>query len=61
MIAQFSGETREEAIVNHFSLDIEEEEQFFQYVKDMGYTIYDSDDILENLIDMMRKKNGTIE
>lgn len=57
MIVQFSGETREEAIINHFSLDLEEEEQFFKYIIEMGYTIDSADEILENLIEMMRANN----
>lgn len=43
MIVQFSGETREEAIVNHFSLDIVEEDLFLAYIKQMGYSIDDED------------------
>lgn len=57
MIVQFSGEDRREAIVNHFSLDIVEEDAFFDYVNVMGYTIEDEDEIIENLVKMWRTKN----
>lgn len=56
MIVQFSGEDRKDAIVNHFSLDIEEEDLFFTYITDMGYSIDSEDEILENLIKMWRKQ-----
>lgn len=49
MITQFQGEDRREAIVNHFSLDIEEEEDFFNYIESMGYTIDSNDEIIESL------------
>lgn len=49
MIVQFQGEDRKQAIINHFSLDLEEEEEFFVYMDEMGYTIDSDDDILENL------------
>jgi hypothetical protein len=55
MIAQFKGEDRKQAIVNHFSLDIEEEETFFKYIKEMGYTIDYSDEIIESLYEMFLK------
>ena len=55
MIVQFSGEDRRDAIINHFSLDIEEEEAFFAYIEEMGYTIDSDDVILENLVEMWRK------
>jgi len=61
MIAQFQGEDRRESIVNHFSLDIEEEEDFFIYIEAMGYNEDSPDEILENLIVMWRKEQGTIE
>jgi hypothetical protein len=51
-IVQFIGEERRDAIVNHFSLDIEEEKSFFDYVKSLGYSIYSADDIIENLYKM---------
>ena len=44
MIVQFQGEIRKDAIINHFSLDIEEEE-FFQYIEKMGYSEDSEDDI----------------
>ena len=49
MIARFQGEDRKDSIVNHFSLDIEEEDLFFKYVEEMGYSIDDSDDLIESL------------
>lgn len=49
MIVQFQGEDRKQAIINHFSLDLEEEVEFFVYVESMGYSIYSPDYILENL------------
>lgn len=52
MIAQFKGETRKQAIVNHFSLDISEEEQFFKYLSDMGYTVDADDETIESLHEM---------
>lgn len=55
MIVQFSGEDRKDAIVNHFSLDIVEEEGFMRYIKEMGYSIEEDDEIIENLIVMWRK------
>lgn len=56
MIAQFQGEDRRDAIVHHFSLDIEEEEDFFEYMEAMGYSIDSPDDVLENLHLMWVKK-----
>jgi hypothetical protein len=55
MIVQFSGEDRKDAIVNHFSLDIVEEEQFMAYIEEMGYSIDDEDDIIEHLCQMWRE------
>lgn len=52
MIVQFPGEHRKDAIINHFSLDIEEEEWFLDYIKRMGYSIDDDDEIIENLFKM---------
>ncbi len=49
MIAQFQGEDRREAIINHFSLDIEEEETFFAFMESMGYSKDSEDDIIEAL------------
>lgn len=49
MITQFKGESRKDAIVNHFSLDTMEEDKFIAYVKKMGYTIDADDEIIENL------------
>lgn len=51
-MVQLSGESREDAIVNHFSLDIEEQDKFFAYIENMGYSIDDSDEIIDNLYAM---------
>lgn len=56
MIIQFKGESRKQAIVNHFSLDIEEEKRFFDYVKDMGYNVEDDDCPIESLHNMWQDK-----
>jgi hypothetical protein len=58
MIVQFSGEDRKEAIVNHFSLDIVEEELFFAYIKQMGYFIDDEDEVIESLHKMWYKNQN---
>lgn len=55
MIVQFSGETRKDAIINYFSLDIEEEDEFFEYLENMGYSEDDDDEIIINLVEMYRK------
>ncbi len=47
MIAQFQGEDRRESIINHFSLDIEEEETFFAFLESMGYSEDSDDEIIE--------------
>ena len=52
MITQFKGETRKQAIINHFSLDISEEQAFLKYIKAMGYTIDSEDSIIEGLHEM---------
>ncbi len=49
MITQFQGEDRKQAIINHFSLDIEEEDLFIEYIEDMGYNIHTQDELLEHL------------
>ncbi len=54
MIPQFGGETRKDAIINHFSLDIIEEDGFFEYLSSMGYTEDEDDEIIESLIIMYR-------
>ena len=56
MIVQFSGEDRRDAIVNHFSLDIVEEDAFFEYMERMGYSIDDEDELIEKLYSMWYKK-----
>lgn len=49
MITQFQGEDRKDAIANHFSLDIVEEDSFIEFIEKMGYSIDDEDSIIENL------------
>jgi hypothetical protein len=56
MITQFNGESRRDAIINHFSLDSIEEGRFFLYIKHMGYTIDAEDEIIENLHKMWDEK-----
>lgn len=56
MIVQFQGESRKDAIIHHFSLDIVEEEGFFQYIEEMGYDENSDDEILESLVVMYREK-----
>lgn len=48
-ITQFPGEHRQLSIINHFSLDIEEEAIFFTFIKEMGYTEDAEDEIIESL------------
>lgn len=60
MIVQFNGEDRKAAIVNHFSLDIEEEDLFFAYLEQMGYTIDADDEIIESLHSMWYKKQSNL-
>lgn len=60
MIIQFQGEDRKEAITNHFSLDIEQEDLFFLFVTEMGYSIEDEDAIIENLHKMWLSKQNKI-
>ncbi len=36
---------------------IKEEDLFIQYISGMGYTIDDSDEIIESLHEMFRKRN----
>jgi hypothetical protein len=52
MIPQFQGENRKDAIINHLGLDIEEEEKFFEFIEQMGYTIDAEDEIIEGLYEM---------
>jgi hypothetical protein len=54
-IAQFSGETRKESIINHFSLDLEEEVYFFKYIEALGYDENSSDELLTSLHEMFIK------
>ena len=48
-IVQFSGESRREAIVNHLSLDIEEEDEFFGFISELGYSEDDPDEYIISL------------
>jgi hypothetical protein len=56
MITQFQGEDRKEAIVNHFSLDIDEEDRFLKYIDQMGYSIDAEDEVIESLHRMWNQK-----
>lgn len=56
MIAQFQGEDRREAIINHLSLDIEEEYTFFAFLEAMGYSEYSDDDIIEAMHNIFIEK-----
>lgn len=51
-ITQFIGEDRRQAIINHFSLDIEEEDEFFEFVEEMGYDIDETDEMMISLYNM---------
>ena len=55
MVTQFQGETRKDAIINHFSLDMVEEDSFLKYISDMGYTIEADDETIESLYEMWEK------
>lgn len=56
-ITQFQGEDRMDAIVNHFSLDIEEEVQLLSILKNMGLTIDADDDTIAGIVEMMGRQN----
>lgn len=58
MITQFQGEDRSTAIVNHFSLDIEQEEDFIAFIETMGYTVESDDETIEGLYKMWREQRG---
>jgi hypothetical protein len=49
MINQFQGESRKDAVVNHFGFDIEEEASFLNFIHDMGETVDSPDEVLEEL------------
>lgn len=49
MITRFQGEDRKTSIINHFSLDITETVDFFNFIAEMGFSIQDPDDIIESL------------
>lgn len=51
-ITHFPGATRWENIVNHFGLDMIEEDQFLKYISDMGYFVESDDETIENLHQM---------
>ncbi len=61
MIVQFVGENRKQAIANHFSLDIEEEDAFFEYVESMGYSLTESDEIIESLHTMWKRNQSSFK
>lgn len=61
MITQFKGENRRQAIVNNFSLDIVQEKEFLAYVKEMGYSIDDNDEVIESLYSMWNKNQSENE
>jgi hypothetical protein len=56
MITQFQGEDRKDAIVNSLGLDIEEED-FFEYMEAMGYSIDAEDQIIESLYQLFLAKS----
>ena len=58
MITQLQGEDRKDAIVNHFSLDITEEDDFFEFIDEMGYYIDDSDDMIESLYKLFLERQS---
>ena len=58
MITQFQGEDRKGSIVNHFGLDIVEEDDFFEFIDEMGYSIDDSDDLIESLHKMFLERQS---
>lgn len=55
-ITQFSFETRKQSIINHFSLDIEEEDSFFDFITHLGYDENSDDETIINLHDMWEKQ-----
>lgn len=48
-IVQFQGETRRDAIINHFSMDLEDEYRFFEFIQDMGHDENAPDEIIISL------------
>jgi NTP pyrophosphatase (non-canonical NTP hydrolase) len=48
-IAQFNGESRYDAVVSHFGLDIEEEHSFVSFLGEQNETVYSNDEILSAL------------
>lgn len=57
MLTQFKGENRKNAVIEYYVLDVEEEESFFDFIKEMGYTVDDEDRIINGLYKMWRDKN----
>jgi len=53
-ITQFQGESRRDAIVNHFSLDLEEEYEFFHFIEEMGYDENAPDVIITSLHEIFK-------
>ncbi len=47
-ITQFQGEDRRDAIVNHYGLDMVEEESFFEALEQMGYSENSTDNEIES-------------
>lgn len=58
MITQFQGEDRKDAIINYLSLDIIEEDEFFEFIEEIGYSIDDNDDIIESLYKMFLERQS---
>lgn len=50
MTVQFSGESDWDALINHRSLNIGEEDEFEEFVKSKGYSADSQLEILETLI-----------
>ena len=58
MITRFQGESRKDSIINHLSLDIDEEIKFFEYLTEMGYSEDSEDEIIESMHEMFLQKEG---
>lgn len=58
MMIQFSGENNWDAIINHNSLNIEEEQSFEDFIKSMKYSKNEDLDILEELFEMWESDIG---
>ena len=53
-IPQFQGETREDAIINHFAFDLKEEDTFFEFIQKLGYDANSDDETIFSLVEMFR-------